>query len=254
MKLFSKFAVIAGICAAATTAQAQILSLDFNEGSGTTVTDSASGKSGVFGFAFDPQEANYPTWVGGVSGAPDDYALLFDGDDIVMIDDPDGTYQLNEAGAFTFEAHILVSTPVLDGRKIIYSYGLPGGYSFSVDADFSAFNTTYGIADIDSETAIIPNDVKWHHVAAIYDGSVISYYIDGELSATVDYTSGINATETAQRFLVGLESVNFDGRIINGFIGAIDNVQVYAEAIDPSALLSATVTAVSSTDNWELAK
>lgn len=239
-------------CVIAQTGYADLVaSIDFDEGSGTTVAESASGLTGTFGFTAAPEETNYPTWVGGVTGADGDHALRFDGsDDLVEFVDADGLLQMDAAAGMTLEAYVLVKGP-LDGRKIVFSYGLPGGYSFSVNTDLSIASTTYGKADIFSE-AIIPNNYKWHNIAAIFDGAAVAFYVDGELSDTVDYSSGISATDFTS-LIIGIESVE-SKPIINPFPGVIDRIRIYNEAVDPSMLGANQITASSSTDNWELAK
>lgn len=251
VKIFSVLATLS-LTLAATSYSQPILSLDFDEGSGTDVTDSAGGLTGTFGFTFDPLADSFPTWVAGPSGDAGDFALEFDGvDDLVMVDDIDNTLQLDTAAGVTYEAYVKIGGE-FDGRKIVFGYGLPGGYSFSVDSDYSVFTTTYGIADIDSETAIVPNDGAWHHIAATYDGAVFSFYVDGELGGTVDYANGINSTD-ANRLVIGIESVNFDAGIINPFLGCIDRVKIYNSVISPDEFdIVETGGATSSLNGWEL--
>lgn len=231
-----------------------VASIDFDEGSGTTVAETASGLTGTFGFTNAPDETTFPTWVGGATGAEGDHALRFDGvNDLLEFKDPDGLLQMDAAPGVTLEAYILVRGP-LNGRKIVFGYGLPGGYSFSVNTDLSLASTTYGKADIFSE-AIMPNNYKWHNIAAIFDGATVAFYIDGELSDTVDYANGINPTD-GTRLVVGIESVHTatDVSIINPFPGVIDRIRIYNEAIDPAMLGANVITASSSAQDWELAK
>ncbi|MBZ0255796.1 LamG domain-containing protein [bacterium] len=231
-----------------------VASIDFDEGSGTTVAETASGLTGTFGFTDAPDESTFPKWVGGATGADGDYALRFDGvNDLLEFKDPDGALQMDAAAGMTLEAYVLVKGP-LDVRKIVFGYGLPGGYSFSVNTDLSLASTTYGKADIFSE-AIMPNNYKWHNIAAIFDGATVAFYIDGELSDTVDYSSGVGSTE-GTRLVVGIESSSTAEApsIINPFPGAIDRIRIYNEAVDPSMLGANVITASSSADNWELAK
>jgi len=237
----------------AASANAQVLSLGFDEGSGTEVADSASGLTGVFGFSAAPAEDNFPTFVeSGVTGEAGDFALEFDGNDIVTVDDPDGLLQLNGT-SYTLEAYIR-----FDGvpgeeqpKSIIYSYGLPGGYAYSIAADRSLFTTTYGIADINPGNAVVPDDGEWHHTALVFDGSSFMFYVDGVLGDTVE-NSGPNATEW-QRLYIGIEAVSdATDTPLNPFLGLIDRVTITKEALSPSEF--DMVGGTSSSKHWELMK
>lgn len=236
-----------------TAANAQVLSLGFDEGSGTEVSDSASGLTGVFGFSADPVEDNFPSFVeAGPTGEAGDYALEFDGNDIVTVDDPDGILQL-DGTSYTLEAYLMFEgVPGEEQTKsIIYSYGLPGGYAYSIAADRSLFTTTYGIADINPGNAVVPDDGEWHHTALVFDGTSFMFYVDGVLGDTVE-NSGPSATEW-QRLYIGIEAVSdATDNPLNPFLGMIDRVKITKEALDPSEfdLLEST----SSAKNWELMK
>ncbi|BAO76894.1 hypothetical protein WPG_2664 [Winogradskyella sp. PG-2] len=70
----------------------------------------------------------------------------------------------------------------------------------------------------------IPNDV-WHHVAAIYDGSTVSLYIDGVLDNTDSKTAPI---ATDEYFYIGAAGKNTP---VQHFMGNIDEVRIWNTAL-----------------------
>ncbi|MEG4838227.1 DUF4347 domain-containing protein, partial [Microcoleus sp. B9-D4] len=68
------------------------------------------------------------------------------------------------------------------------------------------------------------NDGQWHHVAAVYNGSTMSLYIDGVLEGTLNYAGGIPTN--AFDVLIGANA-QVTGRNFNG---QIDEVRVWNTA------------------------
>jgi len=73
------------------------------------------------------------------------------------------------------------------------------------------------------------DDGQWHHVAATYDGSTMSVYVDGHLDGSAPRTGTILAGASA--VLIGARS---DGSNASNFAGAIDELAMYDRAIGPS--------------------
>jgi len=65
--------------------------------------------------------------------------------------------------------------------------------------------TTYGILDAHSN-AVIPNDMKWHHIAAEHQQGVeLRFYVDGQLGDHMDYTGGVRMADVLN-FYIGCEA------------------------------------------------
>jgi len=80
-------------------------------------------------------------------------------------------------------------------------------------------NDSSRIAGLNGSATI--NADEWHHLAAVYNGSVIQLYIDGKLDATQPWTGGIGKNDSD--VLIG-ENAQRPGRC---FDGLIDDVRIY---------------------------
>ncbi len=209
------------------------------------------------GLEDDPEAGSLPLLSdAGSSGGEKDLAATFDGSQVTHILDGAGALQLADTD-YTLEAWVRLDGP-LPSRRIVFGYGIPGGYSLSVTPENTLFTTTYGIADIPSSAAI-PDDGAWHHVAVVHDNqSEVRFYIDGELGDTVTYTQGVNSTDN-QTFYVGNE---ING--VNPWIGGIDRIRISRAALtvdqfdlgassppEPAVLAIATNPDGSLTVSWE---
>lgn len=181
------------------------------------------------------------------TGGADDYSLFFNGSGSnVMIDDPDGLLQM-DATPLTIQAYLKFSE-LPQERSMIASYGLPGGYSFSVTGR-NLFATTYGVKDFNEATnSIVPDDSEWHHTAMVYDvdAGEVRFYVDAELTDTVAYTGGIGVTEF-QRMFLGAEKVRDEAAAINPYEGYMDNVSIYNTVVAPEDFDIVTATPIT---NW----
>jgi hypothetical protein len=71
---------------------------------------------------------------------------------------------------------------------------------------------------------------EWHHVAGVYDGSVVKLYLDGRLDATAPWTEGIARNNFD--VLIGENAEKKD----RGFDGAIDDVRLYNYALSDNEI------------------
>ncbi len=167
------------------------------------------------------------------TGAQDDFSLFFNGSGSnVMIEDPDGLLQMDST-PLTIEAYLKFDE-LPQERSIIVSYGLPGGYSFSVTGR-NLFATTYGIKDFtEAVNSIVPADNDWHHTAVVFDTDAgeTRFHVDGALTDTVAYTGGINPTDF-QRLFLGVEKVSDDPEAINPYEGFMDRVRIHNSVVAP---------------------
>ena len=83
-------------------------------------------------------------------------------------------------------------------------------------------------AGLNGSTTI--NADEWHHLAAVYNGSVMQLYIDGKLDGTQTWTGGI--AKNNSEVLIG-ENVEQPNRC---FDGLIDDVRIYNQALSESEI------------------
>lgn len=87
-------------------------------------------------------------------------------------------------------------------------------------------NANGNVADLDSETMIIPDSV--YHVSANYDGAFLTLYVNGQLESFQGFSGPIRVSP------VGLEMGQMlpDENAFN-FSGYLEDVQIYDQAIRP---------------------
>ena len=197
-----------------------VASYGFDEGSGTTVTDSSgSGNGGTVSGA---------TWAIGKFGT----ALSFDGvNDIVNVAD---SASLDLTTGMTLEAWVLPRalgsawrTVVLKEQTGNYAYGL---YANTGTGRPSA-NVVSGVTDHDLRgPAALPLDT-WVHVAATYDAANLRLYVNGTLAASEAATGSISTSTGALR-------IGGNNLWPEFFQGRIDEVRIYNRALTQSQIQS----------------
>ena len=190
------------------------------------LTDANGNHTLIQGLIDDPEAGSFPILSNeSSSGIATDLAASFDGSQASHVIDANGALQIENTD-YTLEAWIQLDGP-LPSRRIIFGYGIPGGYSLSVAPDNTLFTTTYGIADIPS-TASIPDDGAWHHVAVVHENeNEMRFFVDGKLGDSISYTQGINRADD-QTFYIGHE---ING--VNPWIGSIDRIRISRTALTP---------------------
>lgn len=175
---------------------------DFDEGSGTTVSDSSSGgNNGAF-------NTGTPTWTSGVRGG----ALEFNGTNDV---DTNSTFNPPSTGsvAFWFRPN-----------------GLPGGTQrlFGLSNSWEVRYSTNGTLTFDLAAGGGFNSItsfgdagRWHHLVAIYNSSADTYsvYVDGKLVTSGSMTL-IDEGAAVLSFGTRTGSTQY-------FAGALDDLRVY---------------------------
>jgi hypothetical protein len=91
------------------------------------------------------------------------------------------------------------------------------------------FNVNNASSDVFSSSSTI-NANEWHHLAAVYNGSVMQLYVDGKLDATQPWAGGI--AKNNSDVLIG-ENVEQPNRC---FDGLIDDVRIYNYALAESEI------------------
>jgi hypothetical protein len=76
------------------------------------------------------------------------------------------------------------------------------------------------------EDNILPLDLDWHHLAATYDGTTISWYGDGRLIGSLVRTPALNTEDT-----VHMGQRGDTGEAVNFFPGKVDDVKIWNRAL-----------------------
>lgn len=178
----------------------------FDEGVGGIIGDPVGGHNGeIFG----------AEWASG--------SLYFDGDgDYVKVPI---TGVLALADLITIEAEINIASEgglnvqnyVIDSRD-----GYGGGYCLSVDTD----SIEFGIGDVLMDFPCSGIEVnQWHYVAGIYDGYMMTVYLDGEEVDSYAYTGDIVNS--------GWLYIGQKYTLDEGFHGRIDDIGLYTTSPVP---------------------
>lgn len=196
---------------------------NLDDGTSTKATDfSGNGNTGTLtNFALSGSTSN---WVTGKRGR----ALDFDGsDDYVTKASFAG--QPTGNGARTTTAWIKVNSSSCGSNCIIVMYGQdsvsPYGYGVYVTAAYklkAEFDSSAGAV---TSNATVSSGV-WHHIAATYDGSTNSVYLDGALDNTASYSSANTQA--------GAVDIGRWGSGCCRFAGSIDDVRIYNRALSAS--------------------
>jgi hypothetical protein len=190
----------------------------FDEGAGTTVTDSSG--TGHDGFFVD----STPEWVPGMYGT----ALKFDGTDKVEIPDHADFHFTNAMSV------ALWMQPEGDqtGSAKLFIKQKSGQYPYSLQYDDSGqglFATVYASTRYDTAPHIPDFPGEWAHLCFTYDGSVLTLYKDGEQIASVN-TSG-QLQQNNLSLSIGCR-LDFD----QNFNGIIDDVRLFNRELSPEEI------------------
>ena len=198
-----------------------VASYSFNEGSGTTATDSSgNGNNGTISGA---------TWTtAGKYGS----ALSFNGaSSRVVISD---SASLHLSSGMTLEAWVSPKTAPTTWQDVIYKqndiYFLEAGSSVSknppaVGATFSSHGDQFmaGLSSLPAQT--------WTHLAATYDGATLLLYVNGAQVASRSMTDTLASSTNALQ-------IGGDAAFGQYFNGTIDEVRIYNRALAPAEIQS----------------
>ena len=185
-----------------------------------------------------------PIWTNDTpSGLSGDYALGFVRTDAPQREFVNVSYEgySLDLGAnnttYTLQAWIKPVTQGQTNRNVIFRTGGDAPrISMSLHSDRSLVTTIYGIQDFYS-CVVVPNDNRWHHVAAVMeDFARVHFYLDGTLRETIERTAGTTASSAgAGSLLIGKESENYFYRgLLDRVI--IDNHALSVEELDFPAI------------------
>jgi len=183
----------------------------FDDGAGTTATDSAGTNHGTL--------HGNPTWTSGYDGG----ALAFDGiDDYVSIAGVPALAGNN----VTVEAWVKMGNIGQRMNPVLMQHHRPPtneGYYFYVYDNRPAFYVVSGGTFVHATSPDPLGADEWHHIAGTNDGSSIRMYIDGQLKAAGSSTGLTGADHDAY--------IGYSAVAPTYYIGSIDDVRVYDRAL-----------------------
>jgi hypothetical protein len=206
--------------AASTLSNGLVAHYRFDEGSGTTATDSAGTNTGTL--------TNGPTFTTGKVGSG---ALSFDGvDDRVNLGTPSA---MDISGAISISAWI--NTKVLDTSVdtiVSNTSSIGNNFQWDLEINRTSGKVSFVHGSTANGTAIFTNNKvlstnRWYHVVAVRTGSsgswTVNFYIDGVSDGAPTDTENPGTQGTS---FIGNQQI-VSTRAFNGFI---DDVRVYNRA------------------------
>lgn len=193
----------------------------FDEGGGTTASDSAGSNTGIL--------TNGPTWVAGKLGQ----ALNFDGiDDKVSISDhptlrPSNItvsywiYPINLATGLAQD--IIAKRPSMNN----------GGFVFEATGS-AAVNHYVNIGGTWNWVAMTYTNNIWQHITVTYDGTTLIGYINGTQAASTGATGSITHITPATLVLGSDSPESSNSRYFNG---SLDDLRIYSRALSAAEIL-----------------
>lgn len=216
------------------------LHLKLDETSGTVSADSS-----VYGNDGTLNNFSVPAWS---SNGTLDGALLFDGtDDVIVVPDAN-SLDINNAITVAAWINTTCSPDFADSNRecriLQKGSGTTDSSSYALDIDDDTvgyealhFCVNYGGIDdpqcIYTNSGTVVNDGTWHHVAASWDGTELSLYVDGQLDNTASYSAGSVVANSDPVTIGGRNDGNGDD-----YSGLMDDVRIYTRALSANEIAS----------------
>jgi len=183
-----------------------------------------------------------PTYVTGKVGQ----AISLDGDDYVDCGNPDS---MNfGTGDWTISAWIKTTQSGMeltgDRRGTVFANGgdAEGGIRYALVVNEGYLGMIVLTTDTDRQKVqamgnITVNDDKWHHVIGMRNAGQLRVYVDGVLDGTNYLPYGYDLSGTSQHnAYIGVITDNRDDSLYKYFVGSIDEVCVFACALDANSV------------------
>lgn len=199
-----------------------------NEGSGTAATDvmtlaKGAGNTGTY----SPNSAG--AWTGGtlnVSPGPINRGrgggASFNGSSGYV--GLGNSSSFNFTTRYTFEAWVKIAA-ITGGSQWVLGKDIQGSRSY----DWGIFTNTFALqingSNLGLATTVMTADAKWHHVAAVYDGTNVTYYLDGASDGVV---AGADPVVTTESLNIGRRGYTTNQDFWNGQIA---HLAVYSYAV-----------------------
>lgn len=141
---------------------------------------------------------------------------------------------VNNLGAWTFAVKYRQDNST--GIQQILALGSTGpvvehnDWRLQLSSSYISIVTQTGLGDVHvADIANTPAIQEWHSLVVVLDGDTAHVYLDGDGQGSTKY---VPAETTSQVLLVGL-----DDCCPHQFVGAMDDLQIYNEALDEEAAL-----------------
>jgi len=173
-----------------------------DEAANVTRVDSGSGANNLTDVGGDLAIVAFDYWNTGENSA--DFELT------TLANHLDGGDVNDQTGAFTLCAWIKLES-VGTNQYIVGKTNATTGYALRFDTTGDQIALEMAGADrVQGATALVVN--RWYHVAAVYDQTNVSVYVDGNVDGVAAYA--VDVIDTAHNFVLGAVSAgtsNFDG-------------------------------------------
>ena len=214
---FGIFAV--SLCWATSASAGLLVDFPFNEGSGSTTTDTASGLTGTFGLSQDPVSDYVRLIDASPSGLSGDRCITNSGGGFLLADDSASHVLDITNGPITMETWIYIDpyTPAKTAEGIL-AYG--NSYKMGMKDGYQVF-TLYGIVDVTNNAAGPIPAGEWVHLAAAWEPGVgVHFYVNG-----VEYFESDSHTvaRPALHHYLSLASEGFG----NNSVAAFDRMRIH---------------------------
>ena len=233
------FVALACTTLAAPSAKATLIAhWDFNENTGTTVTDSVSGNVGTFsGGGIEFSSTFAPRIGGGTSvsfSTANNQIVVPDSSSLSLTSDYSIAVWVRPIAPTAGEHRNIVAK---DGNKA-YRYRLNGaaGAQWMLLNDGSGPGGGFQVIDGSGATAV--TDEAWNHIAVTTDfgAGELKYYLDGNLVQTLSVTeTGIQ--DTGGSFLIG----NYIPNSSESYRGLMDDLRIYDHVLSANEVKALAV-------------
>ena len=159
-------------------------------------------------------------------------ALSFDGDDLVRVADPGAGSQVDVTDALTVAAWVRPDR--LDGSTQVLvskddAYELEVGKLGATTWDLRLDNRVAATAPTALEEGV------WQHVAATWDGSTVTFYYNGLLDGSSEF-SGLLVPNNDDLGLGARPAMPFEGGPVFHFDGALDELYLYDRVLSATEI------------------
>ena len=200
-----------------------VLSLGFDEGTGTVASDTSS-------LGNDAQLLNGATWdLGRLGGG----ALKLDGvNDVAAVADSSSLDGFSNA--FTVSAWVDRPMTTQPGARMVVSRQLTTDAQGVFQLSFFDGEPRFGLNTIGGGTQYVGAGTallgEWVHLAGVYDGSMMRLYVNGVLRASMAMTGKIQSS--SRPILVGGTATTADPLAATQYLGgSVDEVRLYTRAL-----------------------
>jgi hypothetical protein len=136
---------------------------------------------------------------------------------------------------------------------VMYAYGAPGGghslqlaYSADDPTRLNVRGTAVGILDVPAPNTFVVYD-EWQHVAVAHkDGESMSFFLNGALSETIEYTQGMNPRNN-EFLYIG----TWPNALDFAYVGTLDRIR-FSDRVLTEEELDSDPEAVVRVGDWDL--